>query len=93
MNLDGRNDPHHERSLGGGGTALKPDDTYAVPLDHECHVLREMWKGPVFYKDEKEWNFGDAQKMTSVYEESFYPGHVDIKMQIIKYITEFLMEK
>ena len=80
MNSDGRNDPHHERSLGGGGTATKPDDTYSVPLDHECHVLRDMWKGPVF-------NLFDH------YEEAFYPDHVDVKMQIIKYLTEFLMEK
>ena len=78
-NPDGRNDPHHERSLGGGGTATKPDDTYAVPLDHECHVLRDMWKGPIFDH--------------AYTEEAFYPPHVDVKMQIIKYLTDFLMER
>lgn len=86
MNPDGRNDPHHERALGGGGTALKPPDSYAVPLTHDCHVLRDMWKGPVFYED-----FIAVREYAL--SEPFYPAHVDVKMLIIKYLTEFLMEK
>lgn len=80
MNPDGRNDPHHERAFGGGGTALKPPDSHAVPLDHDCHLLRDRFKGPVFFYD-------------GIGEDSFYPLDVDVKMKIIGYLTEFLMEK
>lgn len=74
------NDPHHERALGGGGTAIKPPDSHTIPLCHECHVLRDGWKGPVFPHIE-DW------------EESFYPETVDVKMLIIDYLTEFIMER
>jgi len=81
---DPRNDPHHERALGGGGTAIKPPDSHSVPLDHDCHVMRDGWKGPVFSvssNDDMSW------------EEPFYPEHVDLKMIVIGYLTEFIMEK
>lgn len=40
--------PAHQRGLGGGGTALKPDDTDSVPLCDYCHKLEgqgaeEFW--------------------------------------------------
>lgn len=84
MNPDGLNDPHHERALGGGGTAIKPSDVYLVPLTHDCHVIRDGWKGPVFY-NEVEHQF--------ITEETFYPSFVDVKMLIIKQLNDFLMEK
>lgn len=70
-------DPHHERKLGDCGVALKPDDSVAVPLCHSCHVMRDYFRGPVFHRD------GDS-------EESFYPPHVDLKLKIIGYLTEFI---
>jgi hypothetical protein len=89
MNPDGLNDPHHERALGGGGTAIKPSDVYLVPLSHDCHVIRDGWKGPVFYDaiDALIDGFGVCV------EETFYPNWLDIKMLIIKQLNDFLMEK
>lgn len=81
-NADGerRNDPHHERALGGGGTAIKPSDSHAVSLCHDCHLLRDRFRGPVFPHIE-DW------------EESFYPEHVDVKMEIVNSLTQFIVEK
>jgi len=31
---------HHERTGGGGGTALKPSDVYIIPLCIKCHHIR-----------------------------------------------------
>ena len=82
---DPRNDPHHERALGVGGTAIKPPDSHAVPLDHDCHVLRGGWRGPVFHYE----IIGTFRRD----DESFYPENVDLKMIVIGYLTEFIMEK
>ena len=84
MNPAGLNDPHHERALGGGGTAIKPSDVYLVPLTHDCHVIRDGWKGPVVF---------ERNDSAICLEESFYPEFVDIKMLIIKQLNDFLMEK
>ena len=85
MNPDGLNDPHHERALGGGGTAIKPSDVYLVPLTHDCHIIRDGWKGPIIFHG---YDFRPHGR-----NETFYPEHVDIKMLIIKQLNDFLMEK
>jgi len=30
--------PAHQRFNGNAGTGIKPDDTFALPLCHECHM-------------------------------------------------------
>lgn len=48
----------HVRDASNSGTAMKPHDTYALPLDHDAHICGEHGQGKdTFWGDRNQYKF------------------------------------